>query len=432
VTLVLLGAALIAFVGAAALAARAGDARAARRWAILGAAAGLLSSLTSLVLQTAGHPAPAFWGGAGAWGGLPAFVSAIGLIAVTLTPVTAVRPRTLARLLLVSAVSLAAGGVGHPVAVCGLWVLSMLPVWLELRAHPSTLGTARVFACYMVPSAVLIAAAGVLHGAGMPLAAVTVLALGIAIPEAVVPFHSWLPAFVERAPLGLAVVFVAPRLGVYTFLWLLRAQLPPGLGEAAAGLGAVTALSAAVLGVAQSRPRRALAYLMMSQSALFFLGFGTTSPVARTGALLMWIVVGLASAAFAMSVAALEARRGDLSLDRPGGNFARVPRLATSYLVCGLACVGLPGTIGFIAEDLVVQGTAAGLPVAGVVLITATALNAVNVVRGCLMLFMGAATHGGEPDLSRREAAVFALVMAWLFVTGVYPGAVVAALARHW
>ena len=179
----------------------------------------------------------------------------------------------------------------------------------------------------------------------------------------------------------------------------------------------VSALFAAAMGAGQSSARRSLAYLLMSQSALLVVG-GLESAGDPPGP---WLLVQVAIAGFAMAIAGLEARRGPLSLDRPSGNFARLPRLATAFLVLGLAIAGFPGTIGYVAIEHL-TGEAGSLSIAlRMALLAATALNAIAVLRGFFMLFMGTAQHQGEQDTTRRESLVFSALMAAVVLAGVWP-----------
>ena len=412
-------------LGGALFARRALDANAARRAGIAGALVGVLAALGLLALRASGISDP--WIvpielASDPWAApLPLFVTLIGLVSVAMSPVSQGRPATISRILLVNAASVALVLLHHSLALALLWACTILPVWAELRSRPETRQVGRLFAIYMVPSMVLVAVGALLLERGFVLPAVLALAAGIAIREAVLPVHSWFPAFVEKAPMGLAVAFVAPQLGVLAHLRWLTHAMPHGMTEAVAVLGAVTALFAAALGVVQLRARRALGYMMMSQTALVAFGLETGNPIASAGTQATWLASGLATAGFAMAMAALEARRGALSLDRPSGSFARIPLLATAFLILGLSSVGLPGTLGFVAEDLLVQGSVEHFPVLALVLVIATALNAVTVIRAFFLLFTGSRRHVGERDLTGRERLSLSVLMVALFVAGLWP-----------
>lgn len=357
----------------------------------------------------------------------------MGFTAIALSPVSETRPGTFRRILLLIAIALLFLAIRHPIALAVLWGASALVAWLELRdvksAKPAS-GIAKLFAIYHFPSAFAFGLGAVLLVENHTAAGVMLVLIGIGIREAVIPLHSWFPPFVQYAPMGLVVAFFAPQLGVYAHLELLRGELPNQLAHGVASLGAITAVVAAMLGIAQTDARRALAFLAMSQTGLVAFGLDTSSSVAQIGALLTWQVIGVATAGFAMTLTSLQARRGDLSLQTPAGSFTQTPRMAVAFLFMGFASVGLPLTLGFIAEDLLVQGSVREFPALAFALIIATALNGVSVMRAFFVLFSGSAQHIGERDLMRREAGTLTVVMATLLIGGLFPGATVRGLER--
>ncbi len=366
-----------------------------------------------------------------AW--VPAFslmTCVIGFTAVVLSPIRATRPKTFARILLLIAAALAFLVIRHPLGLAVVWATSAFIAWLELRDVRRMRKIERLFAIYQVPSVAAVTAGAVLLINGHLNAGLALVVAGVAIREAVIPLHSWFVPFVQHAPMGLVVAFFAPQLGVYAHLELIRAELPHQLGHVIAALGAATAVIAASLGVAQTNARRALAFLVMSQTGLVAFGLDTNSSVAQLGALLTWQVIGVATAGFAMTLASLEARRGDLSMQVPAGSFTRTPRMAVAFLFMGFASVGLPLTLGFVAEDLLVQGSVEEFPILGFALIVATALNGISVMRAFFTLFSGSSKHIGESDLTRRESGVLTVVMATLLLTGMFPGFTVRGLEQ--
>jgi NADH-quinone oxidoreductase subunit M len=408
------------------------DPRQARRLGLAGASVSVATTLAAYGGDVLGWQGGGWLAGVPTWSGMPAYVCLIGLIAVGLSPVRCIYPGTVSRILQVTALSVLAVGVSHPVAMIAVTAVAMVPIWLELGSRVETRASANVFGWYMVPSAVLMLAGAVLYQLNLVDVALPMLCLGIVARAALVPCHSWLTDLVEHAPMGIVTVFVAPQLGVCALLRLTTLGLAPEAAHLIAVLGAVTAVYAAAIGVGKSRTRRALGYLVMSQGGLVVMGFAQAGTIAWTGTLLMAMVVGLASSGYIMAVAALEARRGPLTLDHPTGSFARIPRLATAFLVLGLACVGLPGTTGFVAEDLVVQGAVEGLPWFGVALLLAAALNGISVIKTFFMLFTGTARHHGERDLTLRELWVFTVVLALLLGTGLFPAHLVHAIASEY
>ncbi|MCZ7686551.1 MAG: proton-conducting transporter membrane subunit [Sandaracinaceae bacterium] len=164
----------------------------------------------------------------------------------------------------------------------------------------------------------------------------------------------------------------------------------------------------------------------MSQSALVMAGLDCTSPEALAGSLVLWISSGVAFAGLARAVLVLEARRGRLDLSTHHGGYERMPLLATSFLLMGLACTGFPGTLGFIGEELLIGGAVAEFPFLGFFVVVAGALTGLAVLRMCFSLFCGRRDDGGHLELLRREAVVFGAIAVFLVGAGLAPGPLVA------
>lgn len=367
------------------------------------------------------------------------FISLIGLVAVCMTP-RSEGPRTLARVLLVHGAALVSVLFAHPVLVSLAWASQVALLLWELWTRKA-LRAFRVCAWYLVPSALLMSAATALAGPATGSTAVFVsyaLLLAIGVRAGLLPWHAWLPELVERAPLGLVVVFLCPLLWVHDAVLLIAPKANPAamnelpwgpaglialwpreLVNLFAALGFVTAGFGAALGTVQQQARRAFAYVLMSQGALLVFGLG--SGWERSAVLGMWLASGLCGAAALMVLGALEARRGPLNLAQPSGNYERTPLLATAFLVASLASVGLPGTLGFVAADRFFGALFEQRPWFTLALIATTGLNAMTLLRCYFYLFMGRSEHHGERDLLRREWAALTLVLGVVVVLGVWP-----------
>jgi NADH:ubiquinone oxidoreductase subunit 5 (subunit L)/multisubunit Na+/H+ antiporter MnhA subunit len=422
-------AASVAVAGASVVVALTPDARAARLRAVvavLAAALALAASQLACVGLGVAHapfrfagldwePACADWHAAA-----PFVYLLVGLLAVALAPAASHPPRTLGDVLRLVAVSLAFVAFDTPLPLLCLWALSVAVCARGLGRNAPELR--RVFFRYQLPGLALAAVGSGLLATGRTAEGAVCWLAAIFAREAIAPFHGWLPLVAERAPLGLLAAFVGPQLGVYAHLALVADVVPHAAAHAFAWAGAATAVLGAAIGLAQADARRAIAWILVSQTGLVAFGLENASDVGRAGAVLTWQVSAIAVSGFLMAAAALEARRGALSLREPGGSFARTPRMATSFLFLGFASVGLPLTLGFVAEDLLVQGSVDEFPALVFALLAATALNGVNVLRAFFALFSGKRDHIGEQDLGVRERLALTLAMGALLLGGVCPG----------
>jgi len=163
----------------------------------------------------------------------------------------------------------------------------------------------------------------------------------------------------------------------------------------------------------------------MSQSALVMAGLDCTSASALAGGLLVWLSAGLAFAGLARCILVLEARRGRLELNAYHGGYERMPLLAISFLCMGLACTGFPGTLGFVGQELLVNGAVDAFPTMGFAVVIASALTGLAVLRMYFSLFCGrpqAPSHAGvRYGLRRRETWTFVALVLALIAFGIAP-----------
>jgi NADH-quinone oxidoreductase subunit M len=238
----------------------------------------------------------------------------------------------------------------------------------------------------------------------------------------------WLTSAFENGPLLLTTLLANTHAGAYLIARVALPTLSDAATRAAPLLSSLALLTAAytsVIALAEKRPRRLLALLMASQSSFIIAGFASTRAEARAGALAQWIAVALATMGLAAVYSLIEARvqtRFDTS--RYLGLASRMPRAAVYFAFFGLALIGLPGTFGFCAEDLLFYGTTDNRPLVGIVLSLATALNAIHILRLFARLFLGSAGRefAGVPDARPRERNVLVACAAWLVLTGIWPG----------
>jgi NADH-quinone oxidoreductase subunit M len=253
------------------------------------------------------------------------------------------------------------------------------------------------------------------------------LMLAVILRKGLLPAHSWVLSAYERGPLLPLTLLVNGHLGAFLIARVAIPLLPdvanvslPFLGD----FGLLTAAYTTLLALVEKQPRRLLALLSISQASFILTGLESTNPDAIAGALVHWQVVAVATTMLAAVYTALEARIGS-TLE--SGDFlglaSHAPRLAVFFIVGGLALVGLPLTLGFCAEDLLLHGTLETHLQLGIVLPIVTALNAFHVLRLFARLFLGRPTAAvrGLSDALPRERWVLTLALLFLLIGGLRP-----------
>jgi NADH-quinone oxidoreductase subunit M len=358
------------------------------------------------------------------------FAAGLWLLTVAVTPRASLDRRGLRRTALATWITLASFLTESGVV---LLVLSIASVWTFLSALSDSAHRSqrRVVAVYLGVSTLLfglgvavLVSPGVkntsLETAGMWLIVIAAL-----VRKGIVPFHAWVPEVFDYGRLGPAILFNAPQVGAYITLVLIVPRASPEMLRIIALLALGTAVYGAALALVQTSARRACGYLFMSQSALVMAGLDCTSVTALAGGLLVWLSAGLAFAGLARCVLVLEARRGRLDLTTYHGGYERMPVLATSFLAMGLACTGFPGTLGFVGQELLVDGAVDVFPVMGFAVVIASALTGLAVLRMYFSLFCGRPEVLAHPSLRLglrpREAWTFVALVTALIGLGLVP-----------
>lgn len=350
-------------------------------------------------------------------------VALLHLLTALATARTKMGRFSFAGLLAGGAVRLAAFACVEPWVLVGLLALdAVLPAFeLRRRGRPG-----RLYALHAgLFVGLLVAGWACVGGAGGPTEAGSVLLLAaVLVRTGAVPAQVWVTDVFASGSFGTAVLFATPLVGVYAGV---RLALPVAPAWALTGLGFValgTAVYAAGMGMVQTDARRFAAYLFVSHAALVLTGLGLHTPFAVTGALVMWLSTALALTGLGLTLRAVEARVGGLSLTAYRGLYDQSPGLAVCFLLTGLAAVGFPGTSGFVAVELLVDEAVGAHLAIGLGVVVAAALNGIGVVRVYLLLFTGRRpTTGVALGMTPRERAAVLTLVALILGGGLFPQA---------
>jgi NADH-quinone oxidoreductase subunit M len=342
-------------------------------------------------------------------------------------------PRGYAGLLLLLASTIAADAAISPWMLFLAWTASAAPfvfsMWPE--AAPSGI-RGRLPVVALTASSVLLAAGLVLRevvpGAGV--AAFALLFLAALVRKGVFPFHTWvISAFADGPllPFGLLVnahfgALLVARVAIPLFPELSRDALP-----VVSNVAMIGALYTAFAGLGEAHPRRLLALTMLSQTAFVFAGLESRTVEGIAGALTHLLVITVATGGLLLIYRLLEARGVAGDGTTFSGLAGRAPRFAVFFAICGLALVGLPGTLGFVAEDLLFHGALESHHLLGFALPLVTALNAINIYRLFSRLFLGRRLELTPTfsDALPRERAVLTAVVLCLIAGGLAPAGII-------
>lgn len=318
-------------------------------------------------------------------------------------------------------VRLAAFACVDPWLLIGLLSLATIPPVFELRDRQKP---TRVYVLHMSVFVALLVGGWALISTTSELRGVAggLLLLAVLVRSGAVPFHLWIADLCANGTFGNALLFVTPLTGAYLAA---RLVLPVAPDWALAGLGIVsllTAVYAAGMAIVQTDARRFFGYLFLSHASLILVGMQAHTAISLTGALVLWLAVGLSLGGLGLTLRALEARVGRLSLSEYRGLYEHSPTLAVGFLLSGLAVVGFPGTVGFVASEMLLTGLVEASPVLGVGATITAALNGIAILRAYLLLFTGR-RHTSTVSLAITPRERFSVLMlaALILLGGLFP-----------
>ncbi len=250
------------------------------------------------------------------------------------------------------------------------------------------------------------------YALGLSLASFVALALfvGAMGKSAQIPLFVWLPdAMAGPTPVS-ALIHAATMVtaGVYM---VVRSnaiyQLAPGVSHFVAIIGALTAIFAATIGLAQTDIKKVLAYSTVSQLGYMFLAAGVG---AYSGAIFhLGTHAFFKALLFLGSGSVIHAMSGEQDMRKMGGLAKHLPITSKTFILATVAIAGIPPLAGFFSKDEILGETFAtghyGLWLVG--MITA-GLTACYMFRAVFLTFYGKfrGTHDQEHHLHESPSVM--------------------------
>lgn len=248
-----------------------------------------------------------------------------------------------------------------------------------------------------------------------------------AVKTPLFPFHAWQANAYSTAPsaLGIVMAGLLGKLGTYGLLRFCLPLFPNAAREAAYwinGLAIIAIIYGGLVALVQPNIKRLLAFSSLSHLGFIVLGIFTFNHYGLDGASYLMVCHAFTTAALFLLAGYLEDRKGNCEIASFGGIATKAPWLATTFLICVLASLGLPLLNNFVGEFLILQGAAFySFPYA--------AGAAVGVIlSACYLLWMYQRSFLGplstEPvaDLSMREFIPLAPLLLMIVYMGIASG----------
>ncbi len=256
-------------------------------------------------------------------------------------------------------------------------------------------------------------------------------ALAFAIKVPVFPFHTWLPDAHVEAPTAGSVILagILLKMGTYGFLRFALPFFPdiamhPTVQATVVTLALIGIIYGGLVAMVQPDFKKLIAYSSVAHLGFVMLGIWALTLQSVQGAMLITINHGISTGALFFLAGMLYERRHSRLIAAFGGIARVVPLLAAALVVVSLSSIGLPGTNGFVGEFLVLLGAFPTYPVAAVIAAAGVIVAAMYLLPALQrVLFNPLDKRENErlADLSWREAAVLAPLLACIVWIGVHP-----------
>ncbi len=267
--------------------------------------------------------------------------------------------------------------------------------------------------------------------------------VGFAVLAGMWPFHTWAPTGHAAAPTAASMLLagVVMKLGAYGCLRVAMMLFPDGLapwGFHVLGLGswrevfALLALIGIVYGASVALVQRdfkfVIGYSSVSHMGFVLLGLMTLTKIGLDGAVLQMfshgVIAGLLFAVVGRMVYDRTHTR-DLHELGPMQLGHAIPFAAVTFILAGMASIGLPGFSGFIAEFQVLVGTwqsfAWMIVIAGIGILVGIAFTWRALTRAFYGEPTPGAVHHALPPITFPEVLGSGLLLASTLIVGLYP-----------
>ncbi|MCH7917737.1 MAG: NADH-quinone oxidoreductase subunit N [Planctomycetes bacterium] len=258
------------------------------------------------------------------------------------------------------------------------------------------------------------------------LAAIGLLAAGLAFKIAAFPFHAWAPDAYQGASTPVAA-FLATASKAAGLAALGRVCLVAFAAEARvlssvlAGLAGLSIIVGSIMALSQTDMKRLLAYSSIAHAGYALLGFVSGTPEGAEATMTyVFLYVFMTLGAFGVVIAL--GQRGE-SLNGYQGLAAQRPGTAALMLLFLLSLTGIPPTAGFTAKFVVILSIVrAGHLALAVLAVVCSVVWAFVYLRVAVLMYM---KEPQEPAPSYFSVAVYTALAVAALVTiigGIFPG----------
>ncbi|MFM2293164.1 MAG: hypothetical protein RIS29_2977 [Bacteroidota bacterium] len=186
--------------------------------------------------------------------------------------------------------------------------------------------------------------------------------MGFGVLGALFPFHTWSPDGHASAPTAVSMLHagVLMKLGGYGCFRIAMYLMPEAAHDQAwifLTLTGISVVYGAFGAIHQTDLKYINAYSSVSHCGMVLFAILMMNETATTGAILQMLSHGLMTALFFALIGMIYGRTHTRDIRLMGGLMKVMPFLGVSYVIAGMASLGLPSLSGFVAEMTIFVGS---------------------------------------------------------------------------
>jgi NADH-quinone oxidoreductase subunit M len=244
------------------------------------------------------------------------------------------------------------------------------------------------------------------------------------------PLHSWSPVGHAAAPAATSMLHagVLMKLGHFSIIRT-DFQILPETTYSLMPIAAILCIGSILYGGYVAYFARdtkyVIGYSSSSHMGYVFLGMAALDYISVTGAVLYMFAHALATGMLFAMAGWVYDQTHSRDIPSLGGLVAKMPFVAGAFIVACMASIGMPGTVNFIAEVMIVLGSWSRYPVQTIIAVLGIVLTMAYLFRMMRGLFYGSLSELGHHAHDTRawvDRVPLLIMMGTSIVFGIFPG----------
>jgi NADH:ubiquinone oxidoreductase subunit 4 (subunit M) len=261
-----------------------------------------------------------------------------------------------------------------------------------------------------------------------PLSIILLVMFTVFVRNGVFPFHSWVRGIAQDATQPLFFSFLSFQTGNILFY---KVAIPlidheaPGFFPFISVITLFSGIYWALVAIGEKNLRLAVAGVFSAQLSIISTGFELNNVLGVQGGFIKWYALLLAFTGLGLLIYIME-RKADIDdITNPQALLMVAPRMGLFFFLIGFAMIGLPFTLGFIGEDILIHNVIEHYPWLGLALTFTTSLNGFVLYRIYSFIFGGRhLQHKNFTDLTPFQSIGFIFLLVLFFIIGFYPNSI--------